>query len=139
WVSLPGFIQGAKLSACLLFDQQVRVEAARRGNTKALMEPATMWKFGVLLAGSAPLVSVPAVDEAEEKAQEHAQRIPTVHVHELEDPRILLHRRPLNQMDKDTVTLVEWDDNHRALIKTMNVGNIVESTMNVASKTGEIT
>ncbi|KAF2023434.1 citrinin biosynthesis oxidoreductase CtnB [Setomelanomma holmii] len=161
WVGLLGFSQGAKLSASLLFDQQVRVEAARRGDTKALMERATTWKFGVLLAGSAPLVSLsdystgrkcfvnaaeksesfdnaPRGDETEGETQGYTLRIPTVHVHGVEDSGIHLHRRLLNKMDKNTVTLVEWDGNHRVPVKTVDVERIVEATMSVARKTGAI-
>ena len=160
WVGLMGFSQGAKLSACLLFDQQMRMEAAQQGDIKVL-EPATTWKFGVLLAGGAPLISlsehsarckylvnaadisegfenIPPLNEAEEDTQKHMLRIPTVHVHGLKDPGIHAFRLLLNGMDKDTVTLVEWDGNHRVPVSTVEVDKIVEAVMNVARKTGAI-
>ncbi|KAK4969318.1 hypothetical protein LTR66_011687 [Elasticomyces elasticus] len=49
WVGLMGFSQGAKLSASLLYDQQIHV--AREGKAD------TDYKFAILLAGRSPLVS----------------------------------------------------------------------------------
>jgi hypothetical protein len=161
WVGLLGFSQGAKLCISLLFDQQVRVEAARSGDIKALVEPKTTWKFGVVMAGSAPPVkfseygtgykclvnaaearegeeTVPLLDDAEEEAQEHKLHIPTIHVHGLEDSGLHLHQQLLNQMDRDAVTLVEWDGNHRLPIKHVDVEKVVVATMNAARRTGAI-
>ncbi|KAF2099318.1 citrinin biosynthesis oxidoreductase CtnB [Rhizodiscina lignyota] len=161
WVGLLGFSQGAKLSACLLFDQQVREEAKKRGDEGALMDKPTTWKFGVLLAGRAPLVSLSEYsagrnglvnageisegfdsapeDEGEADAQGHTLRIPTVHVHGLLDPGLHLHRRLLNHYcDPKSVTLVEWDGNHRVPIKAVDVDKVVEATFDVARKTGVI-
>lgn len=163
WVGLLGFSQGAKLSACLLFDQQVREEARKRGDGKALMEPPTTWKFGVLLAGRAPLVSLSEYsegrkglvsaaeisegfesvpkeeEEGEEDAEGHTLRIPTVHVHGLLDGGLHLHRRLLNQYcDPKSATVVEWDGNHRVPIKMADVDKVVQATMAVARESGAI-
>ena len=162
WVGLMGFSQGAKLSACLLFDQQVREEAAKRGEESALGEKPTTWKFGVLLAGRAPLVSlskhsagrkglvsaseisegfevIPKENEGEGDAYGHTLRTPTVHVHGLQDPGLHLHRRLLNQYcDPDSVTVVEWDGPHRVPIKFADVDKIVDATMEVARRTGAL-
>lgn len=162
WVGLMGFSQGAKLSASLLFDQQVREEASRRGKAGALMEPRTTWRFGVLLAGRAPIVSLsehsagrpglvsageigegvellPELDEAAHEAAGHTLRVPTVHVHGLRDPGLHLHRRLLDQYcDPGSTMLVEWDGEHRVPIKTEVVDRVVRATFDVARRTGAI-
>lgn len=159
WVALLGFSQGAKLSACLLFDQQVREESYRAGKKDALMNPRTNWKFGVLLAGRAPLVSLSEYSagrkgivgageisegfdnfiEAPGEGEGHILKIPTIHVHGLQDPGIHLHRRLLQQYcESSTTTLIEWDGNHRVPIKSVDVDRIVDAIDNLARQTGVI-
>jgi len=152
WVGLLGFSQGAKVSASLLYEQQVREEKMGKGKA------GTNWKFAVLLAGRAPLVSLSEdsagckalVDAAEisegfEKVETDVWdgwrklEIPTVHVHGLLDPGLHLHRRLKDQYcEPSSVTLVEWEGIHRVPIKSKDCQMIVDAIMDVARKTGSI-
>lgn len=159
WVALLGFSQGAKMSACLLYDQQIREQAYQKGQDDALMAPRTSWKFGVLLAGRAPIVSLSSYSkgikgvvgageisegfdnfiEAPGEGDGHVLRIPTIHVHGLQDPGIHLHRRLLQQYcHPGTVQVIEWDGGHRVPIKSVDVDRIVEAVDNLARQTGVI-
>jgi predicted esterase len=151
WVGLLGFSQGAKLSASLLFEQQVRNEMGIEPPEKR-----PRWRFGILLAGRAPLASflketnsnkalVTAAELSEgfefleAKDDSHILKVPTVHVHGLADPGLHLHQRLLNQYcDPSTTTLVEWDGGHRVPIKTSDVQKVVAATLDVAKRTGAI-
>jgi hypothetical protein len=59
WVGLMGFSQGAKMTASLLLEQQAREEKARRDGgaveTGLIGVAGINWRFGVLLAGRAPM------------------------------------------------------------------------------------
>jgi hypothetical protein len=152
WVGLMGFSQGAKVSAALLYDQQLQAAA---GTDTGL--PA--WKFAVLLAGRAPLVSLSdaskgckaLVDAAEisegfssvePEAWEGFEKLklPTIHVHGLLDPGLHLHRRLLEQYCEgdDARRLIEWEGEHRVPIKSKDVEKIVEEIYAVARQTGAI-
>lgn len=151
WVGLMGFSQGAKVSAGLLYEQQIK-EAIRKGSS------GTNWRFGILLAGRAPLVSL-SDDTAGNKALVHAAEIsegfetvnpelwdgwkklevPTLHVHGTEDPGLHLHRRLLNQYcEPSSTTVVEWPGNHRVPIKKTDCDPIVAAIMDIAKRTGAI-
>jgi hypothetical protein len=147
WVGLMGFSQGAKVSASLLYEQQVQEELLGKGKA------STSWRFAILLAGRAPLVSlsehsagnkalVSAADisegfeHVEEGDGKHKLKLPTLHVHGTLDPGIHLHRRLLRQYcEEDSVTLVEWEGNHRVPIKATDVEPIVDAIMDIARKT----
>lgn len=143
WVGLLGFSQGAKLSASLLYDQQVRIEKAGTAETD--------YKFAVLLAGRQPLISFseysvgPAVLPAGAISEgfwydgpnEHVLKLPTIHVHGMSDPGLHLHRRLMDQYcDKKGVTLVEWDGGHRVPLKKTDVDRIVKEIYRVAKEQG---
>jgi hypothetical protein len=150
WVGLMGFSQGAKISASLLYDQQVREEKVGKGKA------GTSWRFAILLAGRAPLVSlsdyskdnkalVSAADisegfeHVEEGDGKHKLKLPTVHVHGLLDPGLHLHRRLLQQYcEPDSVRLVEWEGIHRVPIKGTDAQKITDSIFEVARRTGAI-
>lgn len=152
WVGLMGFSQGAKVSAALLYDQQLQ---AKNGTDTGL--PA--WKFAVLLAGRAPLVSLSAaskdckalVDAAEisegftsvePEAWDGYEKLklPTIHVHGLTDPGLHLHRRLLDQYCEgdDARRVIEWEGEHRVPIKSKDVERIVEEIMKVGKETSAI-
>lgn len=147
WVGLLGFSQGAKMCASLLFRQQVRGEKLGRHCA------GSDFRFAVLIAGRGPLVSLDPelvmtpslVDAAHEGFQlspeghrtEHLLRLPTVHVHGLQDPGLFLHRRLWEQYcEKGTTRLVEWDGAHRVPIGSKVVGTIVEEILAVSRATG---
>lgn len=149
WVALMGFSQGAKMSASLLYDQQARDEK------KLPRIDGLNWRFAVVLAGRAPLVSLSeatadnkalvnaaeisegfaSVEETGGKGQ--VLTIPTIHVHGLQDPGIHLHRRMLDHYcTPGSTTLIEWDGNHRVPIKKVDVDPIVEAILKLAKQTG---
>ncbi|GAB1736220.1 hypothetical protein D0869_12476 [Hortaea werneckii] len=143
WVGLIGFSQGAKLSSSLLYDQQIRMEKEGRAETD--------YKFAVLLAGRNPLVSFseysrhPAlVTEGQiseghtyEGENPHILRIPTIHVHGLNDNGLHLHRKMLKEYhDPATTTLIEWDGIHRVPIKKVDVEPIAQAIYRVAREQG---
>ena len=139
-----GFSQGAKLSASLLFDQQLQEEKLGQAKTE--------YKFAVLMAGRSPLMimselsegapsmlSCGNVSEGFEYKGEHDMilRIPTIHVHGTKDIGIHLHRRLMNQYcDPKTSTLVEWDGEHRVPIKKVDVNAVVQAILKVAGEQG---
>ena len=153
WLGLLGFSQGAKVAASLLFMQQKRAE--RSGDRRA----GSRFRFAVLLAGRPPLVSLdpnvvasPALADAARcmmestglpdglvgcEGQEHVLRLPTIHVHGLQDPHVNLHRQLMDQYcEKGSVRVVEWDGAHRVPLKKRDVAAVVEEVLSVASKTG---
>lgn len=152
WVALLGFSQGAKICASLLLMQQARAE--RVGADDGV---GPTFRFAVLLAGRGPLValdpelgmtpglvdaswlSVTAGPAQQQSflAVEHRLRLPTIHVHGLQDPGLDLHRKLLHQYcDERHARLIEWDGNHRLPIKTKDVTPVVDEILSMAAKTG---
>jgi hypothetical protein len=154
-----GFSQGAKLSASLLLEQQAREDKAKREGLEGI-EPGPIgiagldWRFGVLLAGRAPLVNLnPEVQTSRAlvsaanisegfqfvlKVDEEAKlRKPTVHVHGMADPGLHLHRKMLDEYCVNgTWKLVEWEGAHRIPIKSKDVERVMRELYDVAEKTG---
>jgi hypothetical protein len=158
WVGLMGFSQGAKMSASLLLEQQAREEHAIiegiQMDAGLIGIPGLNWRFGVLLAGRAPLSNfnpeimhsqalVDAADLSEgfqfcEEVDEGAiLRKPTLHVHGMADAGLHLHQRLLNEYcEQGSATLVEWDGAHRIPIKTKDVDVVVGAIYDLAESTG---
>ncbi|KAF1935523.1 hypothetical protein EJ02DRAFT_123912 [Clathrospora elynae] len=158
WVGLMGFSQGAKLSASLLLEQQAREDKAKREGTE--VEPSLIgikgvnWRFGILLAGRAPLSNLnPEILKSEalvsagnlsegfqfckEVDGEAMLNKPTLHVHGMADAGLHLHRKLLHEYcDKGNTTLVEWEGAHRIPIKSMDVDRVVEAIYDLAQGTG---
>jgi pimeloyl-ACP methyl ester carboxylesterase len=152
WVGMLGFSQGAKLAASLLFRQQVRAE--KYGPAAA----GSDWKFAVLMAGRSPLVSLdPDVftspmlsdpsqiglterpDLMDVMSGRHILRLPTIHVHGLDDPGLDLHRELLEDYcDLEKATLVEWNGGHRVPLKQTDVDVVVDQILEVAKDTGAL-
>jgi predicted esterase len=149
WVGILGFSQGAKIAASLLWTQQKITE--QFGADEAL----TQFKFGVLMAGRAPLITLdhrlqhppPIVDAAmlssefkdwpESNKGDHVLSIPTLHVHGLRDGGMEQHRILLNNYcETGTTTLVEWDGGHRIPIKSHDVGAVVQEILRLAKGAG---
>ncbi|KAL8404372.1 hypothetical protein RB594_009283 [Gaeumannomyces avenae] len=155
WAALLGFSQGAKIAASLLLAQQALGE---RGVAPAPGGPeGVRWRFGVVMAGRAPLVcldegmgSIRGVQEASgigaefkdwaetgAGAGDHILRIPTIHVHGLKDPGLELHRRLLNEYcGKESARLVEWDGDHRIPIKGPDVQAVTAEILRLADELG---
>ncbi|KAF2151097.1 citrinin biosynthesis oxidoreductase CtnB [Myriangium duriaei CBS 260.36] len=150
WVALLGFSQGAKIAASILYAQQVCQERAGKN---------AIWprfSFAILFAGRGPLVWLqsgivmphglidakqlstsnyrPAVKKG---SDEHVLKLPTIHVHGLNDPGIELHRGLLDRYcDSRSTFLLEWDGDHRMPIQTKDVAAVVEAIYLMAWKTG---
>jgi hypothetical protein len=158
WVGLMGFSQGAKLSASLLLEQQAREIKARKDKvdieTGLTGVPGVNWRFGILLAGRAPLSNLnpeilksqALVDagnlsegfqfckDVDEEAMLHK---PTLHVHGMADAGLHLHQRLLHEYcEEGTATLVEWEGAHRIPIKTKDVDRVVAAIYDLAESTG---
>ena len=151
WVALLGFSQGAKVCASLLYRQQARVETLGRRFA------GSDYRFGVLLAGRAPLVSFdpdatpsPPLPDAAQitdvkgfgrpmllRNDGHVLRIPTVHVHGMRDPGLDLHRQLLDEFcDLDSTRLIEWDGDHRVPLKAHDVSLVACQIRELARQTG---
>ena len=111
------------------------------------------WRFGVLMAGSAPLVDLRTrkedtvgretlampgdmsrFDIAENLTEtKNRVRFPTVHVHGLNDPGLPLHRKLMDPYcETGTTQLIEWGGDHRVPFKTGDVEPIVEAIFKAA-------
>lgn len=154
WVGVFGFSQGAKIAASLLFERQWRDEHGIEEEAEDTRRSRPNWRFAVLCAGRAPLVSLMremdghralvAADEISEgfKSVErgdgsHILKVPTIHVHGLLDKDLALHRRLMEQYcEPETTTLVEWEGEHRLPFKTADVAKVTTAMLEVARKTG---
>jgi hypothetical protein len=159
WVGLMGFSQGAKLSASLLLEQQGREELAQKNGTQHLGVgpigvPGLNWRFGILLAGRAPLsnlnpdvlksealVSAANISEGfqfvKDVDAEAVLRKPTIHMHGMADAGLHLHRKLLDEYcEKGSSTLIEWDGAHRIPIKSKDVEPLVGAIYDVAEQNG---
>ncbi|SPJ75556.1 related to oxidoreductase [Fusarium torulosum] len=149
WIGIMGFSQGAKIAASLLWTQQKVTE--QFGAQEAL----TQFKFGVLMAGRAPLITLdhrlehtpPIVDAAllssefkdypESNEGEHVLSIPTLHVHGLRDAGLEQHRILMERYcETGTTSLVEWDGGHRIPIKSHDVGAVTHEILKLARDAG---
>lgn len=149
WVAVLGFSQGAKMAASLLFQQQLR--STMLGQPSA----GSSFRFAVLMAGRAPLVlldsdllsnsalidasrfeleKAPSIEDLQR--QEHVLRLPTIHVHGLNDPGLPLHQFLYTDYCTSAKRLIEWDGGHRIPIKTKDVLPVVNAILDVAQTTG---
>lgn len=149
WIALLGFSQGAKVSASLLYRQQVREELL--GKNRA----GTNFRFGILIAGRGPFVSLdsdlmlsPPLPDASQITDyenagrktsfknSHVLRIPTLHVHGLRDEGIDFHRQLFRDLcDERSRTLVEWDGAHRLPLKFKDVSPVANQIRELERKT----
>ncbi|KAF2831686.1 hypothetical protein CC86DRAFT_366998 [Ophiobolus disseminans] len=158
WVGLMGFSQGAKLSASLLLEQQAREDKAQREGTQVETDligiPDINWRFGILLAGRAPLsnlnptimkskalVSAANISEGfqfcDSVNDDVILRKPTLHVHGMADAGLHLHRKLLADYCEDgTTTLVEWEGAHRIPIKSKDVDPVIDAIYDLAEGSG---
>ncbi|OAQ69651.1 citrinin biosynthesis oxydoreductase CtnB [Pochonia chlamydosporia 170] len=151
WAGVLGFSQGAKVAISLLWAQQRAETGLGRGQAR------TQFKFGVIMAGSAPIIhldlrlpkprhiadaailSTAFEDYPRGPQGHHVLRIPTLHVHGLQDEGLDRHRRLLElYCQPDTTRLVEWDAGHRLPVKTVDAQVVVDEMLALASETGAI-
>ncbi|TVY48610.1 putative esterase [Lachnellula occidentalis] len=146
---------------------QRREKDIRMDNNNHSGTVSSEYRFALLLAGRGPLVwlqqdpenpipqglddaaqattttkttawhSGESGSEIEESAVEHLLRVPTIHVHGLNDPGLQLHRQLLHRYcDPVSSKLLEWDGVHRVPIKTKDVSMIVDQVLSVAREVG---
>lgn len=153
WVGLVGFSQGAKLSASLLLEQELRRDQGGQQPHSSSSSCHQGWKFAVLLHGIAPLVALSDEGQGQEGMQRADQilglfsqgfqfnedgvsrrvTVPTVHVHGLRDMGLPLSRKLLDlYCESATATLVEWDGDHRVPTKTIDVQKIVNEVFRIS-------
>lgn len=158
WVGILGFSQGAKIAASLLWLQE-RVATMVNGQSRLpQLGDNVSFRFGVLMAGSAPLVnldptgklgatprhvatadglSMAFADWPASNVGDHAIGTPTLHVHGLQDPGIDRHVKLMTLYCKPgTAKLAEWDGDHRIPIKTPDVDLVVSKVLELARETG---
>ena len=145
WVALLGFSQGAKVSASLLYRQQII------GNATS----GPQFRFAVLLAGRAPLIALdpgmktssvfpdasqiidlPNPQREASYAQKPTLRIPTLHVHGLRDTGVDLHRNLSEDFcDPHSRWVIEWDGDHRVPLRANDVARVVSQIRQLATDT----
>ena len=149
WVALLGFSQGAKVSASLLYRQQLH-------ETQGRPPPLDLrFRFGVLLAGRAPLISLDPSLTSNRRLPDASQitdaqdlrrqvfpnggqvlRIPTIHVHGLRDKGLDLFRQLFEDFcASESRRLVEWDGDHRLPLKAKDVLLVVNQIRKLARET----
>lgn len=70
---------------------------------------------------------------------DHLLRLPTIHVHGLSDPGLLLHQDLLEHFcTEESATVVEWGGAHRMPIKTADVQKVVTEMYRIAAESGAI-
>ena len=131
------------MTSSLLYDQQIHLEKEGKSSTD--------YKFGVLLAGRSPIVSFSELSKSPatvaagaisegfqfDGESPHVLRIPTIHVHGLNDAGLHLHRKMLRQYhDPKTTTVIEWDGTHRVPIKKTDVEPITDAIYKLARAQG---
>lgn len=152
WVGVLGFSQGATVAGSLLLRHQRRME---KGKRESGILARAKFRFGILLAGSAPLVSLEP-DEAitpglrnvsqlsstgvpcwEKISGENILRIPTVHIHGLQDPGLPRHQQLLERYcENGSTRAVGWRGDHKVPAKRNDVIVVMEEILDVASEVG---
>ncbi|KAB8302743.1 hypothetical protein EYC80_006095 [Monilinia laxa] len=99
------------------------------------------WKFAVLMAGRAPLISLEKEQDRWGPVDENdVLTLPTLHVHGMKDPGLDYHKELLNVWcDKGSAQLIEWNGNHRIPIKSADVEAVVTPMLALAKKLGVLT
>jgi hypothetical protein len=60
-------------------------------------------------------------------SKDHVLKIPTIHVHGLDDPGVELHRGLMRRYcDPSSTKLIEWEGKHRVPIRTKDVDAIAQ-------------
>ncbi|GAB0138553.1 hypothetical protein EsDP_00006785 [Epichloe bromicola] len=153
WVGVLGFSQGAKIAISLLWAQRRAEVLLGPGHAR------TDIRFGVIMAGSAPVVCLdPRLPRPRHVAEatanvsgpsfedwpdapcgHHVVDVPTLHVHGLKDAGIERHRKLLAlYCEPGRTSVVEWDAGHRLPFKTGDVQRVVSSMLDMARHAGVV-
>lgn len=150
WVGLLGFSQGGNITASILLETQLR----HASNEPFKGFAGQDWKFGIILAGSAPPKSLGAKETVNNKhfcpagqVPDYSMsisdnsvklRLPTLHVHGMNDPGLEMHQDLLQYYcETGSAVLVEWDEGHRVPFKQADVRPVVDGILKVA-KVGSV-
>ncbi|KAJ8106231.1 hypothetical protein OPT61_g9674 [Boeremia exigua] len=145
WVGLMGFSQGARVCASLLHLQQRKQQPHHYHAHDILERFWPVFRFGVLIAGRGPLVSlaphqdiprglVGAAAAMTELGLQYSVavgdrklvQVPTIHLHGLLDPGLEHHRRFVVEcFDARSVVVRDWKGGHRVPIRTEDVSMLV--------------
>ncbi|KAM3541193.1 hypothetical protein ARSEF1564_005884 [Beauveria bassiana] len=147
WTALLGFSQGAKMCASLLYRQQNRAAAATEGADPS----AVRFRFGVLIAGRGPFVSLEPDSAANESLPsaadfssmtekeppgKHVLQIATIHMHGLQDPGLQEHRKLYREYcHAEARSLLEWDAGHRLPVRSDDVAPLIREIRRVDGET----
>lgn len=110
------------------------------------------FRFGILMAGSGPLVSLSSYTPADPAFLDAVQyavpvtsrqgecmlQIPTIHLHGLKDAGLHRHRALLEEFCPSRVMLLEWDGQHRVPIRTKDVLPLADAMLDMAQATGSL-
>lgn len=156
WVGVLGFSQGGKIAASLLWAQDQIIDADKQPL------PGVRFHFGIIMAGSAPIVLLDASGEverpcfvssaadmshssfdwpesAESDGGRHTLWTPTLHVHGLQDGGVWRHKILLESYcHHEIAQLVEWDGGHRLPIKSKDIELLAGKILKMAEETGVI-
>ncbi|KAM3474701.1 hypothetical protein MY5147_004137 [Beauveria neobassiana] len=155
WTALLGFSQGAKMCASLLYRQQNRAAtaaaAAATSGAEVADSSAVRFRFGVLIAGRGPFVSLEPDSAANESLPSaadfssmtekeppgtHVLRIPTIHMHGLQDPGLQEHRKLYREYcHAEARSLLEWDAGHRLPVRSDDVAPLIRQIRRVDGET----
>lgn len=128
-VGLLGFSQGAKMAGSLLLQEQDRLQSEVFAGYSSIFPE---YRFAVLLAGRGPLVKCDV--DTQLWSQPPVLRLPTLHVHGLQDKGLYMHRELLRlHCTKTSSRLLEWDGDHRVPIKTRDVSRLVGEILLMAA------
>ncbi len=120
WMGLVGFSQGARVCASILSAQQWLL--GQDVHIHWWTDAMPVFRFGILMAGRGSLIPFSPI----QPLRQDSMRIPTLHVHGLRDPRLALHRQLLeNHFNSSCARVVEWNGDHRVVIKSADVGAVV--------------
>lgn len=153
WAGVLGFSQGAKMAASVLLRRQENPAALgrvgdRHGHGPGSPPAGADFRFGVLLAGRGPLIQPDpdaadwlgadeSFDYASNAAAGRVLRVPTIHVHGVQDPGLEYHRKLLSEWcEPGTTQLIEWNGNHRLPFKTPDVSRVVNAILDLARREG---
>lgn len=152
WIGVLGFSQGAKVACSLLLLQQLEAEAADDSLDRTVQAE---FKFGIIMAGRAPLLALTEQMEGFKWLQSAAGlpnqadmdalyempecrlKVPTLHVHGLRDEGLHLHRRCVEDYcAPGTTSVVEWDGGHRLVVKSKDVESVAAAITGLADEYG---
>ncbi|KAL6244999.1 hypothetical protein RBB50_007774 [Rhinocladiella similis] len=141
FIGVLGFSQGARIAASLLLHGQQQTHLFEQSCGQVLLP---RWRFGILLAGRGPVETLLSSDDDHDDDAAKPEgtkleriRIPTAHIHGLQDPNLHLHRAFLHENFLSTTSrVVEWDGHHRVPIKTQDVMVVRDQILELARESG---